>query len=158
MKEWFKNMKISTKITLFGLVVTVFTVLLTGLLILQLFLMKQDIDSIYKNRVTHMKQLKELSDMYVGNIVNNSYKIQNRILTWDQGINGLKDAQQGINTILEEYEVSELTEEEEVLFGELKKAKDGKDKMSSKLIDAMKTQDVEKLDNLIKVLYIKELM
>lgn len=150
MKEWFKNMKISTKITLFGLVVTVFTVLLTGLLILQLFLMKQDIDSIYKNRVTHMKQLKELSDMYVGNIVNNSYKVKNRILTWDQGINGLKDAQQGINTILEEYEVSELTEEEEVLFGELKKAKDETDKMSSKLIDAMKTQDVEKLDNLIK--------
>lgn len=53
-------------------------------------------------------------------------------MTWDQGINGLKDAQQGINTILEEYEVSELTEEEEVLFGELKKAKDETDKMSSK--------------------------
>lgn len=150
MKEWFRNMKISTKITLFGFIVTIFTILLTGLLILQLFLMKQDIDSIYKNRVIHMKQLKELSDLYVGNIVNNSYKVKNRILTWDQGINGLKEAQQGIETVLEEYEGSELTEDEAVLFDELKKAKDETDKMSSKLIEAMKAQDLEKLDGLIK--------
>lgn len=150
MKKIFKNMKISTKIKIFGLIVTIFTILLTSLLIFQLFLMKQDIDSIYKNRVVRMKQLKELSDMYVGNIINNSYKVKNKILTWDQGINGLKEAQEEIDNILKEYEDGGLSEEEEVLFGELKTSKDETDKMSLKLIEAMKSQNSEKLDSLIK--------
>ena len=104
MKNWLKNLKISQKIIIFGSIVTIFTFLIASLLILQLFQMKKEMDSLYKDRVIHMKQLKEISDMYTSNIINNSYKVKNNIITWKQGLDGIKEAQTLINSNIENYE------------------------------------------------------
>ena len=112
MKNWLKNLKISQKIILFGSIVSIFTFLIASLLILQLFQMKKEMDSLYKDRVTHMKQLKEISDMYTSNIINNSYKVKNNIITWKQGLDGIKEAQTLINSNIENYEKTFLTEDE----------------------------------------------
>lgn len=149
MKLWFSNLKISTKITIFGLISTIIMILLTGLLIVQLFFMKKDMDSLYQNRVIHMKQLKQISDMYAVNIINNSNKVKNKMITWDQGVDNIKAADSEIKSNIEAYELTELTAEEETIFEDLKKAKIEADKMTEKLILTMKNKDIEGLNNLV---------
>ena len=150
MKNWLKNLKISQKIIIFGSIVTIFTFLIASLLILQLFQMKKEMDSLYKDRVTHMKQLKEISDMYTSNIINNSYKVKNNIITWKQGLDGIKEAQTLINSNIENYEKTFLTEDEKILFEEFKKSKIDADNLILKLSDTMKKENPLQLDNLIK--------
>ena len=150
MKNWLKNLKISQKIILFGSIVSIFTFLIASLLILQLFQMKKEMDSLYKDRVTHMKQLKEISDMYTSNIINNSYKVKNNIITWKQGLDGIKEAQTLINSNIENYEKTFLTEDEKILFEEFKKSKIDADNLILKLSDTMKKENPLELDNLIK--------
>ncbi len=150
MKNWLKNLKISQKIIIFGSIVTIFTFLIASLLILQLFQMKKEMDSLYKDRVIHMKQLKEISDMYTSNIINNSYKVKNNIITWKQGLDGIKEAQTLINSNIENYEKTFLTEDEKILFEEFKKSKIDADNLILKLSDTMKKENSLELDNLIK--------
>ena len=150
MKIWFNNLKISTKIAMFGLIATVITVILTSILIVQLYFMKADMDSLYQDRVIHMKQLKQISDMYAVNIVNNSHKVKNKVITWQQGIDNIKQANEEIKLNIEEYEETLLSQEETAVFEDLKNAKTEADKMITKLLNVMDEKNLEELDRIIK--------
>ena len=150
MKIWFNNLKISTKIAMFGLIATVITVILTSILIVQLYFMKADMDSLYQDRVIHMKQLKQISEMYAVNIVNNSHKVKNKVITWQQGIDNIKQANEEIKLNIEEYEETLLSQEETIVFEDLKNAKTEADKMIGKLVNVMDEKNLEELDRIIK--------
>lgn len=150
MKKWFNNLKISSKIRYFGMFSALIIVVLAMSLILQLFFMKKDVDSLYLNRVVRMKELKKISDMYVANIINNSQKVSNKTITWQQGIDNIKKAQSEINENLENYTNSDLLEEEKTIFDEFLVAKGEADKTAERLIDAMSKRDASLLENLIK--------
>lgn len=150
MKKWFNNLKISSKIRYFGMFSALIIVVLAMSLVLQLFFMKKDVDSLYLNRVVRMKELKKISDMYVANIINNSQKVSNKTITWQQGIDNIKKAQSEINENLENYTNSDLLEEEKTIFDEFLVAKGEADKTAERLIDAMSKRDASLLENLIK--------
>lgn len=150
MKKWFNNLKISSKIRYFGMFSALIIVVLAMSLVLQLFFMKKDVDSLYLNRVVRMKELKKISDMYVANIINNSQKVSNKTITWQQGIDNVKKAQSEINENLENYTNTILLEEEKTIFDEFLVAKGEADKTAERLIDAMSKRDASLLENLIK--------
>ncbi len=150
MKKWFNNLKISSKIRYFGMFSALIIVILAMSLTLQLFFMKKDVDSLYLNRVVRMKELKKISDMYVANIINNSQKVSNKTITWQQGIDNIKKAQLEINENLENYTNVNLLEEEKTIFDEFLVAKEEADKTAERLINAMAKRDASLLENLIK--------
>lgn len=150
MKKWFNNLKISSKIRYFGMFSALIIVVLAMSLVLQLFFMKKDVDSLYLNRVVRMKELKKISDMYVANIINNSQKVSNKTITWQQGIDNIKKAKSEINENLENYTNTILLEEEKTIFDEFLVAKGEADKTAERLIDAMSKRDASLLENLIK--------
>lgn len=151
MKKWFNSLKISSKIRYFGMFSALIIVALAVSLILQLFFMKKDVDSLYQDRVVRMKELKKISDMYVSNIINNSQKVNNKVITWQQGIDNIKQAQAEISTSIESYDVTRVENEDELtIISEFMTAKTEADKIAEKLIDAMTKKDILVLENLIK--------
>lgn len=152
MERWIRNMKISEKIRNFGFLAVVTVLLLSGFLILQLLFMKKDLNGIYQNRVVRMKELKKISDMYASNIVNNSQKVNNKTITWQQGIDNIERAKEEINDSVMSLVEKDMDLDEKSIFDEFILAKGEADKTADRLVSVMKNKDFRTLDNLIKSL------
>lgn len=145
-------MKISSKIRVYGFFSAIVTLVLAIFLTAQLLVMKNDLDGIYKKRVVRMKELKKISDMYVANIVNNSQKVNNRTITWQQGIDSIKKAKLEITDSIESISEEEMDSNEKTIFDEFLTAKGEADKTADRLVEVMGAKDSVMLENLIKSL------
>lgn len=145
-------MKISSKIRVYGFFSAIVTLVLAIFLTAQLLVMKNDLDGIYKKRVVRMKELKKISDMYVANIVNNSQKVNNRTITWQQGIDSIKKAKLEITDSIESISEEEMDSDEKTIFDEFLTAKGEADKTADRLVEVMGAKDSVMLENLIKSL------
>ena len=104
------------------------------------------LDTVYKDRVVPLKDLKVIADMYAVNIVDTSHKVRNGNLNWDQGRKNVDDA---IKTIAEKwkaYQSTTLVTEEKKLVEEITPLMKSADSAVAKLSDILKKEDGEGLE------------
>ena len=90
--QGFRNLKTSTKLySIVGLMSVVMIVV--GCIGLFLAKTSNDgLDTVYKDRVVCLQQLKVISDMYAVNIVDTSHKVRDGALSWSDGIKNLAES------------------------------------------------------------------
>jgi methyl-accepting chemotaxis protein len=114
--------RIGTKLIL---LVGTLTTLLAGMGLLGLRGMhhaQQGLETVYKDRVVPLRELKAISDLYAVNIVDTAHKIRNGSVSWLHGRNQLEEAQRFIAQRWEQYLGTYLVAEEVRLIDELRPA------------------------------------
>ena len=104
-----------------------------------------DLDTVYKDRVVPLKQLKVAADMYAVNIVDTSHKVRNGTLTWDQGRANVGAAVTTIDETWKAYLATELVDEETRLIEEMAPLKRTADTAVARLARLMAQEDREGL-------------
>jgi len=112
------NLKISTKLILL-VVLTAVTVIITGLYgIRNLEQNNAYLESVYKDRVIPLQQLKIISDNYAVNIVDATHKMYNNNISFAAGKNMIRQAKSAISNQWEIYLSTQLTDEEKRFVNE----------------------------------------
>jgi methyl-accepting chemotaxis protein len=77
------------------------------------------LESVYKDRVVPLDELKDVSDMYAVNIVDTAHKVRNGNLSWEEGRRNVDTAVTTIDSSWKAYLGTELVPEEKKLAGEI---------------------------------------
>ena len=70
------------------------------------------LDTIYKDRVVPLRDLKDISDAYAVSIVDATHKVRSGEFTWQQGAEAVSSAAANISTLWNGYLATSLTEDE----------------------------------------------
>lgn len=133
--QLFKDLKTGTKLySIVGLMSAV--MILVGGIGLYLAKVSNDgLDTVYKDRVICLQQLKVISDMYAVNIVDTSHKVRDGALGWSEGRKKLEEARKKIADEWKEYTGTYLVPEEKKLVDEtvplMKRADEAVDKLGA---------------------------
>jgi len=76
-------------------------------------LIQQGLETVYKDRVVPLRDIKLLSDMYAVNIVDTAHKVRGGSLSWAQGRQRVEEAQRGIAQTWQSYLTTYLVEQVE---------------------------------------------
>jgi methyl-accepting chemotaxis protein len=116
--KWIHNLKTGMKLySIVGLMAVVMIVV-GGI---GLFLAKTSndgLDTVYKDRVVCLQQLKVISDMYAVNIVDTAHKVRDGALSWSDGIKNLAEARKKTADEWKDYTGTYLVPEEKKLVDE----------------------------------------
>jgi len=139
------RMKIGTKLySIVGQMTTVLIVVgLVGLFVARFS--NEGLDSVYKDRVVPLEQLKVISDMYAVNIVDTSHKVRNGGLSWDEGRKNVDEAVKTVNDKWKSYLATTLVPEEQKLVAEIKPLMEKADVSVAKLKMLLEKKDAEGL-------------
>jgi methyl-accepting chemotaxis protein len=133
--NWIHNLKTRTKLySIVGLMsVMMIFVGCIGMLLAKAS--NDGLETVYKDRVVCLEQLKVISDMYAVNIVDTTHKVREGALSWSDGRKNLADARKKIADEWKEYTGTYLVPEEKKLVDEtvplLKSADEAIDKIGS---------------------------
>jgi hypothetical protein len=103
------------------------------------------LDSVYKDRVVPLKDLKVIADMYAVNIVDTTHKVRNGNLKWDAG---RKNVDEAVKTIAEKwkaYLATTLVAEEKKLVDETIPLMKAADSAVVNLLEILKKEDQDAL-------------
>jgi len=103
------------------------------------------LDTVYKDRVVPLKDLKVIADMYAVNIVDTSHKMRNGNVTWAEGRKNVDDAVKTIANKWKEYLATTLVAEEKNLVEEIKPLMQSADTAVAQLADILKREDRDAL-------------
>lgn len=106
------------------------------------------LDTVYKDRVVPLKDLKVIADMYAVNIVDTSHKVRNGNLKWEDGRKNVADAAKTIDEKWKAYLATTLVEEEKKLVAETTPLKKVADDAVARLAGLMQKEDREGLTQL----------
>ncbi len=95
------------------------------------------LDSVYRDRVVPLKDLKVISDMYAVNIVDTSHKVRNGNLTWNEGRKNVDEALKIIAEKWKAYLATRLVAEEKKLVEEITPLMKRADTAVTKLTDIL---------------------
>jgi methyl-accepting chemotaxis protein len=139
------QMRVSTKLfSIVGLMSIVLVVVgLVGLYVSRST--NVSLDSIYKDRVEPLEQLKIISDMYAVNIVDTSHKVRNGGLNWADGRKNVDEAVKTVNDKWKAYLATTLVPEEQKLVEEIKPLMTKADNSVAKLKTLLEKEDKERL-------------
>jgi len=115
----FKEMKVGTRLYL---LIGFMSVLLFAIGALGLKTAKDadaSLDTVYKDRVVPLEQLKSIADMYAVNIVDTSHKVRNGNLNWTEGLKNVDLAMKTVNEKWKAYLATTLVAEEKKLVDEI---------------------------------------
>ncbi len=114
----------------------------------------QKLETVYKDRVIPLKQLKVVADMYAVNIVDTSHKVRNGNLTWAQGETNVANALQEVDKQWKAYTSTYLTTEESKLAAEAVPLFAKANAAASTLQSILKSQDHDRIAEFtVKELY-----
>jgi methyl-accepting chemotaxis protein len=116
--NWIQNLKTGTKLYA---IVALMSVVMIFVGVIGLFLAKTSndgLDTVYKDRVVCLQQLKVVSDMYAVNIVDTSHKVRDGALSWSDGRKGLDEARKRVADEWKAYTGTSLVDEEKKLVDE----------------------------------------
>jgi len=143
-----------TKKSLFLLfIVMTFVSLGAGLGILKLSNVKtvgMGLESVYKDRVKPLRQLKRLSDIYGIGIVDTANKVLNNNMSWEEGRKRLEETTRSIPGLWNEYIKTYLVEEEKKVAGELQLLFKSADRASMNIAKILLNEDHKALAQFIK--------
>ncbi len=141
----FKDLKVGTRLySLIGFL----SVLLIVIGFLGLHSAKQSdegLDTVYKDRIVPLKDLKIIADMYAVNIVDTSHKVRNGNLKWDEGRKKVDEAVKTITEKWKAYLATTLVAEEKKLVEEVTPLMKTADVAVAKLSDILKKEDSDGL-------------
>ncbi|HTP65544.1 MAG TPA: methyl-accepting chemotaxis protein [Geobacteraceae bacterium] len=131
----FRNLKTGTKLySIVGFMAAVLVIVAA----IGMYLAKTSndaLDTVYKDRVVCLQQLKAVSDMYAVNIVDTSHKVRDGILSWSDGRKNLAAARKKIADEWKDYTSTYLVPEEKKLVDEavplMKNADEAVDRLSA---------------------------
>jgi methyl-accepting chemotaxis protein len=103
------------------------------------------LDTVYKDRVVPLEQLKVIADMYAVNIVDTSHKARNGNINWETARKNVAEATKTIDSKWKEYLSTTLVADEQKLVNELKPLMSKADGSVKKLEEILKEQQQEKL-------------
>lgn len=113
------NIKISTKLFILVFVMSLIIGVIGIYGVYNLNTVNSSVETVYKNQVVPLKQLKIISDMYAVNIVNASHRLRNGNSSWEVAAKNIKNAKKQINLNWENYCNTHLTDEEKILAKEV---------------------------------------
>jgi methyl-accepting chemotaxis protein len=141
----FKNMKVATRLYC---LVGFMAALLIGIGVLGLKSAKDTnagLDTVYKDRVVPLKDLKVIADMYAVNIVDTSHKVRNGNLKWEEGRKNVEEATRSIAEKWKAYLATTLVAQEKRLVEEVTPLMKSADASVAKLAEILKGEDHEAL-------------
>ena len=149
-----KDLKISTKLYILVLLTSaiILTIGLYGLA--NLNTVNNSLESVYKDRVIPLKQLKVVSDMYSNDIVDATHKMRNGNIDFQTGRRDIKKAKTEIESNWNTYLASNINPEEEKIANEIKDLMKNSDEAITMLESIAEKEDSEALTKFItKELY-----
>lgn len=111
---------------------------------------EKNLESVYANRVQPLNLLKQISDDYAVFVVDASHKVRNGNFSWKQGLESITGAETRIKANLQAYETRTLGPKEAALFKDVKDLLPAADDTVAKITAAMKVQDRDALEKLVK--------
>ncbi|MBT1071908.1 methyl-accepting chemotaxis protein [Pelotalea chapellei] len=108
-------------------------------------LSESGLDTVYKDRVVPLKDLKVIADMYAVNIVDTSHKVRNGNLKWDEGRKNVDQAIKIIDEKWKAYLATTLVAEEKKLVQEITPLMKTADAAVTKLSGILKKEDANDL-------------
>lgn len=104
-----------------------------------------EFESVYKDRVVPLKQLKVAADMYAVNIVDTTHKVRNQNIPWGDGLRNIDDARAQLDREWKAYMSTYMDEEEKKLAGEAGMLMTTADQQVQRLKSIMQAQNAEAL-------------
>ncbi len=148
-----KDIKISTKLYIL-VFVTSFTILAIGIYGLSnLNTVNNYLESVYKDRVIPLKQLKVISDMYTIDIVDAAHKIRNGNIDFKEGKRDIKKAKTAIETNWKTYLASNIDPEEQKVADDIKELMKNSEESVANLESIIENEDSAAL----RIFVVKEL-
>ncbi|MGV0952345.1 MAG: MCP four helix bundle domain-containing protein, partial [Azonexus sp.] len=152
--SWFKRLRVSTKLYfIVGFLAAI-------LVFIGLIGLKGEasavagLDSVYKDRVVPLGDLKKISDLYAVNIVDTSHKVRNGNISWSQARDNIDRAGREIKASWQGYLATELDKQEQELISEIEPLMARGDATAAKLRDILQREDQKAIDEFtIKDLY-----
>lgn len=116
----FNKLKIGTR--LYGLVLGLILLMMMvgGIGLFVAGIAEHGLETVYKDRVVPLKDLKVIADLYAVNIVDTSHKVRNGNISWDQGRENVAEATRIIEEKWQSYQATKLVDEEIRLVAEAK--------------------------------------
>jgi methyl-accepting chemotaxis protein len=145
-----KNLKVSTKLII---LVVVMSVIIGAIGIYgehNLNTVNNSVETVYKESVLPLEQLKAISDMYAINIVDATHKVRNGNTSWEEGEKNIKMAREKINLNWKEYTTTYMEDEERDLANEVKQLMDILNESLESLQHIIDNGDAAALDNYTK--------
>ncbi len=145
----FKNMKVAYRLALLA---GVLIALLGVIGLMGISGMKSEhaaMETVYKDRVVPLKDLKLIADMYAVNIVDTAHKVRNGGMDWATGSDNVKAAKHTIASTWQAYLATELVADEKRLVNEIRPLLEEADAAVAELQRVFSTQDTEALDNFV---------
>lgn len=145
-----KNIKISTKLLI--LVIVMFVIIGTIGIYGErnLKIVNTSVETLYKDRVIPLKQLKDISDMYAVDIVDATHKMRNGNTSWETGRRNIKKANEKIEADWKAYLATYLTAEEKDLANQVKQLMDASNESIESLDLILQKGDTLGLTNYTK--------
>ncbi|MEP7250911.1 MAG: methyl-accepting chemotaxis protein [Ginsengibacter sp.] len=138
-------MKISTKLYIL-VFLTSFTILAIGIYGLSnLNTVNNSLESVYKDRVIPLKQLKVISDMYAVDIVNATHKMRDGNIDFKEGKRMIKKAKTEIESNWRIYLTSDIDLEEKKVADQIQELMKNSDEAITSLESIVEKEDTEAL-------------
>lgn len=149
-----KDMKIGNRLTVLVVFMSALLIGIGAFGIIGLKTSNDGLDTVYKDRVVPLKDLKVIADMYAVNIVDTSHKARNGNINWQEARRNVDEAVKTIKDSWAAYLATYLVDEEKKLVTETKPLMQKADLAVEKLRDILKKESSEELaDFTIKELY-----
>ncbi|MEP6583527.1 MAG: methyl-accepting chemotaxis protein [Ginsengibacter sp.] len=147
-------MKISTKLYIL-VFLTSFIILSIGIYGLSnLNSVNNSLESVYKDRVVPLKQLKVISDMYAVDIVNATHKMRNGNIDFKEGKRDIKKAKAAIENNWKTYLLSDIDPEEKKIADDIQELMKNSDESITLLESIVEREDSSALRQFaVKELY-----
>ncbi len=114
-----KQTKVRTRLTILSATLILFAVILGELGLFNMNLAVESLETVYKDRVVPMRDLKKVADLYAVNIVDTSHKVRAGTLEASQGLANVESAEREISQIWQAYKGTVLIPEEEALIAKI---------------------------------------
>jgi methyl-accepting chemotaxis protein len=149
-----KNMKISTRLYIL-VFLTSFIISVIGIYgLANLDTVNTSLESVYKDRVIPLKQLKIISDMYAVNIVDATHKVRNHNVDYKTGKKNIKQARETIEKNWNIYLLSNINAEEKKVADQIQEMMKNSDETITLLESIIEKEDSSALASFtIKELY-----
>ncbi len=103
------------------------------------------LETVYKDRVVPLQQLKVVADMYAVNIVDTSHKVRNGNITWEQGVTNVEDALREVDKQWKAYTATYLVPEEKKLVTEAEPLFAKANQTTARLQDILQARDAKRI-------------
>ena len=107
------------------------------------------LETIYKDRVVPLRDLKDISDAYAVSIVDATHKVRSSEFTWSEGAQAVSSASTKIDKLWRNYTATFLTEEESRLVSEAQTLMTTANQGVTDLSRILKMEDQAELDSFV---------